>query len=163
LRGVSLERAVVDVAAELGFLGAPTAQWLLRELGEVSDDPELAIEAARASSALVLVERPRAAYWKGQPIHVAWERHAALWGFFWELCRQAKAGRPLDPLDLGEQAHADSIAKQKSRLLGKAGFPVALGDRIQPTGRRTQKLDLPPHEIRLFEVVCVDRVREWTP
>src|SRR5207253_5774027 len=132
-----------------------------RELGEVSDDPEEAIEAARASTALVLVERPRTVYWKGKPIDVPWERHPALWHFFWELCRQAKAGRPLDVLDLGEEAHLDSIAKQKSRLLGKAGFPVELGHLIKPAGRRTQKLDLPAPQIRLFEVVSVDSVREW--
>lgn len=34
LRGVSPERAVVDVARELGFLDEPTAKWLLRETGE---------------------------------------------------------------------------------------------------------------------------------
>jgi hypothetical protein len=146
-----------------GFLDAPTARWLLRELGEVSDDPEEAIQAARHSTALVLVERPRTVYWKGQAIDVDWENHAALWQFFWELCRQAKAGRPLDPLDLGERAHADIIAKQKSRLLRKADFPVELGDLIKPAGRRTQELDLSPQQIRVFEVVCVDRVREWTP
>jgi hypothetical protein len=85
----------------------------------------------------------------------------ALWQFFWELCRRAKAGRPLDALDLGERAHSDSVAKQKCRLLGKAGFPVELGDLIKPAGRHTQRLDLPPPQIRLFEVVCVDSVREW--
>jgi len=30
-------------------------------------------------------------------------------------------------------------------------------------GRRTQKLDLSAQQIRLFEVICVDTVREWTP
>jgi hypothetical protein len=163
LHGVSSERAVVDVAAELGFLDAPTARWLLRELGEVSDDPEEALQEARNWSALVLVERPRAVYWKGRPIEVAWEHHTASWRFFWELCRQAKAGRPLDPLDLGESAHLDSVAKHKSRLLGKSGFPGELGNLIKPCGPRTQKLDLPPPQIRLFEVVCVERLREWTP
>jgi hypothetical protein len=163
LRGVSLERAVVDVARELGFLDVPTTRWLLRELGEVSDDPEEAIQAARASSALVLVERPRTVYWKGEVIDVAWEQNAALWHFFWELCRRAKAGQPLDSLDLGEGAHPDSIAKQKWRLLRQAGFPAELGDLIKPAGRHTQKLDLSAPQIRLFEVVCVDAVREWTP
>jgi hypothetical protein len=160
LRGVSLERAVVDVAAALGFLDPSTTRWLLRELGEVSDDPEEAIEAAQNSSALVLVERPRAVYWKGRPITVDWQRYTASWQFFWELCRQAKAGRPLDPLDLAESAHVDSIAKQKWRLLRKSGFPRALGDLIKPCGPRTQKLELPPQQIRLFELASVDRLRE---
>lgn len=160
LRGVSRERAVVEVAAELGLLAPSSTRWLLRELGEVFDDPDEAIQAARVSTALVLVERPRTVYWNGAPIAVAWERHAALWQFFWELCRRAKAGSPLDPLDLGEWAHRDSIAKQKSRLLGKAGFPIDLGALIKPTGRRTQKLDVPPPQIRLFELVSIDSVRE---
>jgi hypothetical protein len=163
LRGVSTARAVVDVAAELGFLDAPTVRWLLRELGEVSDDPEEAIEAARNRTALVLVERPRAAYWQGRPIEVAWESHPALWQYFWELCWHAKAGRPLDRLELGESADLGSIAKKKSRLLGKAGFPVDLGDLIQPAGRGTHMLELPPQQIRMFEVVGVERLREWTP
>lgn len=34
IRGVSLERAVIEVARELGFLDQPTATWLLREVGE---------------------------------------------------------------------------------------------------------------------------------
>jgi hypothetical protein len=162
LRGVSLERAVVDVARELGLVDDPTARWLLRELGEVSDDPEEAIQAARASSALVLVERPRTVYWNGDVIDVSWEQRAALWHFFWELCRRAKAGQPLDSLDLGEEAHPDIIAKQKWRLLRQAGFPAELGDLIQPAGRHTQQLDLSAQQIRLFEVVGVDTVREWT-
>jgi hypothetical protein len=91
LRGGSWERAVVDVALALGLLDATSARWLLRELREVSDDPNEMIEAARQSTALVLVERPRAVYWKGKPIGVPWERYTALWQFFWELCRQAKA------------------------------------------------------------------------
>jgi hypothetical protein len=162
LRGVSPKRAVVEVAAELGLLDAPRVRWLLRQLGEVTDDPVAAIEAARNASGLVLVEQPRSVYWMGRPIEVDWERHTALWRFFWELCRRAKAGRPLDPLDLSESAHLDSIAKQKFRLLSKVGFPVDLGDLIKPAGRRTQKLHLSPQEIRLFEVICVERVKEWT-
>ena len=154
---------MVDVAADLGLLYPSSARWLLRELGEVSDDPEEAIEAARVSMALVLVERPRTAYWRTSLIKVAWERHSALWHFFSELCRRAKAGQPVDYVDLGASAHPDCVAKQKSRLRGTVGFPLALADLIKPTGRGTQKLDLSPSQIRIFEVGSVDRVLEWTP
>ena len=34
LRGVSAERAVIEVARELGFLNEQTAKWLLKEVGE---------------------------------------------------------------------------------------------------------------------------------
>jgi hypothetical protein len=43
---------VVDVASQRGFLGPSTARWLLRELGEVADDPEETIHRAREALAL---------------------------------------------------------------------------------------------------------------
>jgi hypothetical protein len=39
LRGVSAERAVIEVARELSFLDEPTAKWLLREIGEEMPSP----------------------------------------------------------------------------------------------------------------------------
>jgi len=39
LRGVSLERAVIEVAREIGFLDDRTANWLLREIGEEEPAP----------------------------------------------------------------------------------------------------------------------------
>jgi hypothetical protein len=163
LRGVSPPRAVVDVAHALNLMDEATRGWLLRELGEIHDDPEAAVNAAVESGALVLVERPREAYWDGWPINVNWERRSALWSFFWELCRAAKAGRPIDHTDLGSDAAPDAVTKQKSRLLRLAGFPVELGDLIQPVGRGTQRLVLPAASIRLFEFVTVESLRDWTP
>src|ERR1700737_4793603 len=40
LRGVSGERAAVDVGHALGLMDAATQQWLLRELGQLPNDSE---------------------------------------------------------------------------------------------------------------------------
>lgn len=44
LRGVSRERAVIEVAGELGFLTESNARWLLREIGEESPASQEASE-----------------------------------------------------------------------------------------------------------------------
>ena len=160
LRGVSMGRAVVEVAHELGFVTQQSSAWLLRELGELHDDPEETVQAAIASGDLVLRERPRAAYWEGRQIDLDWERRSALWSFLWELCRCTKGGQPIDALDLGASTQPDSIAKQKSRLLAQPGFPTKLGDLIRPVGRGTQKLDLPAHRIHLFELASTETLKE---
>ncbi len=162
LRGVSDRRAIIDVARAINVLDEQSFRWLLREIGEGYDDPEETLQAAIGSVALVLVARPRAAYWKGKPIDVDWKRRSVLWNFLWELCRLAKTGAPIDCMDLGESAHPDSVTKKKSRLLNESGFPVELGDRIVPVGTGTQKLDVPPAEIRMFELASVDCLKELT-
>jgi len=160
LRGVSQPRAIADVAHALNLIDPSTYQWLLRELGEIHDDPDQAIQAAVATGALVLIERPRAAYWAGALIELDWDRRPALWDFLWELSRQAKAGQPLDHTLFRSSQDHEVVTKQKSRLVNQPGFPADLADHIQATGRYTQQLDLPPAQIRLFEVVCGETVRE---
>jgi hypothetical protein len=131
-------------------------------LGEIHDDPDEAIDAAVASTALVLVERPRTAYWDGDAISVDWDRHAALWDYLWELCWHAKAGQPIDHTTFPTSKDAAFVTKQKSRLLAQRRFPRGLGMRIKPAGRHTQRLDLAPAQIRLFEVASVETLREKT-
>jgi hypothetical protein len=162
LRGVSLPRAVVDVACELDLLDERTRGWLLRELGEAPDDPAEALETAIDSGGLVLIEHPRAAYWRGQPIRVDWKRRPALWDFFWEVCRNAKAGQAVDHITFNARDHG-IVAKQKSRLLELRDFPRGLTALIRPAGRHAQKLNMPPEQIRLFEVVVGETVRERIP
>lgn len=160
LRGVTKARAVVDIAAVLNLISVDTQRWLLRELGEVGDDPEEAIAAAVATGALVLVEHPRAAYWKGEAMAVDWERRPTLWNFFWLLCQRGKARRPIDRTDFEAAADPAVVTKQKSRLRKLPGFPTDLGDLIQTVGRNTQQLALPAQEIRLFELVDYETLRE---
>lgn len=162
LRGVSVERAVVDVARELNFLDDQTRRWLLRELGEIHDDPEEAIAMAVTSVALVLVERPRTAYWQGQTIPVDWDRYSAPWDYLWELCLHAKAGQSIDHTTFPTSSDVAFVTKQKSRLLAWRHFPRDLGMLIKPVGRHTQTLDLAPAQIKLFEVAWNETLKEHT-
>jgi len=162
LRGVSRERATVDVGHALGLLDDATQQWLLRELGQLPNDAEQAIQDAAQTGALVLVERPRAAYWQGQAIAVDWDRHGASWDYLWELGRHAKAGQSIDHMTFPASGDVAFCTKQKSRLLAQRGFPRTLAARIKPAGRYAQKLDLGPEEVRLFEPVFGETVKERT-
>jgi hypothetical protein len=163
VRGVSAARAVVDVAHALGLLDRRTRRWLLQELGEIDANAKKTLQAAIASGALILVEQPRWAYWKGRKMPIDWQRRSALWEFFWELCRKAKARKPLDRLHFGNRARANIVTQQKSRLVNLRRFPADLAALIQPVGRGTQKLNLPTEQIRLFERSGRGGLREWTP
>ncbi len=163
LYGGSRVRAALDIARELGLLTDQKHSWLLREWGESPRDAEAAREAAIASGALVLVERPRAAYWNRQQMDINWERLGALWTFFWKLARHAQSSEPLDYTALGESAHRDIIAKLKCRLTHQKCFPRALGKLIQPTGPRTQELKLRPDQIHIFEWQSVMALVEVKP
>jgi hypothetical protein len=160
--GISRSRAVVEVAHTRGVTDTGTRRWLLRELGEVHDDPEEAIQAAVAKGGLVLVERPRAAYWKGEEIPVNWERRPTLWDFLWLLGQRAKAGQPVDQMDFADAEDPAVVARKKHRLLTLPEFPTALGDLIKPAGRNAQQLTLKPQEVRLFELVPGETLREHT-
>src|SRR5437899_4308762 len=121
LRGVSAPRAVVDVAGALDFITPQTRHWLLRELGEVHDDPEEAIAAAVAAGGLVLVDRPREAYWAGARIAVDWQQRTALWDYLRQLAKCSKTGCAVDPTELGAEGAPEAAVKQKSRLVGLPG------------------------------------------
>jgi hypothetical protein len=163
LRGTSDERAIVDVALELGFIDDRKHRWLLRELGEFDEDAEMAVQNAVATANLVLVERPRTAYWNQEIIDVAWERRDTLWVFLLELARAAKSGQVVDRLVFGQRTRINYMTQQKSRLLSLPGFPESLGQCIQPKGRGTQQLQIAPHSIRIFEWIAKESVREWVP
>lgn len=81
LRGVTHDRAVVEVAQKLGFLRTEDAHWLLGEIGETLDAEE-AMENAIARGDLELVAWPRAAHWDGEEINISWCTHTASWEFF---------------------------------------------------------------------------------
>jgi hypothetical protein len=162
LRGVSVVRAVADVGLELGLIDERRHRWLLRAAGEVHDDAEAAIQQAVASGGLVLVERPRAVYWNCEAVPVDWDRHGALWDYFWELCRHAKAGRPIDQMTFPAAADPAVVTKYRHRLVAQRNFPRSLAARIQPAGRHAQKLQLSPDQVRLFELVFGETVKERT-
>lgn len=162
LKGSSLDRAVVDVGYLLNFLTESDFKWLLQEIGEYCDAEE-AMTAAIAAGHLVLVERPRSAYWDGQAIAIDWNRENASWEFLWELSRSAKAGHSIDRYSFGESTAMDIVAKRKYRLVNMPGFPVALTDHIVHAGRGTQSLRYPPERTRIFERSGSGSLVEWYP
>ncbi len=162
LRGVSQPRAIIEAAYQVGLTDEATKNWLLREIGELDSTTDDTIATAVASGALVLVERGRAAYWKGDKIGVNWAKHAALWEFFWLLCAQAKIGDGVSHTHFETTENRDYPSKTKHRLCKLTGFPHDLGLLINSAGSGRQKLDLPPPQIRLFKIEAVEILREVT-
>lgn len=162
LRGVSQHRAIIEAAYQAGLTDEATKNWLLREIGELDSTTEATIETAVASGAIVLVERGRVAYWKGDRIGVSWPKHPALWEFFWLLCAQAKVGDGVSHTHFETVENRDYPSKTKHRLCKLTGFPQDLGLLINSAGSGRQKLDLPPSQIRLFKIETVEILREVT-
>lgn len=162
LRGASLQRAVIEVAKILGFLDEENRTWLIREIGEFADAEE-AMAAAIAAGAFVLVNGPREAYWSGETIEVNWVKQNKLWDFLSTLARSSKAGDCIDSFSFGERANIDIVTKLKSRLTGMKAFPIDLADSIRVVGLGSQQLQLPREQIRIFERIGGDALREWTP
>ena len=161
VRGCTWQRAVLEIAHKIGFLGNGDYEWLMREYGESLTGDE-AFEKAIAESTLVLNEHTREVFWKGESVHVDWT-HETLWTFIWEIARHAKKGLPIDSMTFGENASIDIVAKRKSRLVNKEGFPSELYLLIKPIGRGTQKLKLPQEQIRIFERQLSGEILEWFP
>ena len=84
LRGVTLDRAVLDVGLALNFLTQPDYEWLVREIGEFPTADE-AKDGAITAGDLVLTEGPREVYWNSEEITIDWNRFQAPWEFLWEL------------------------------------------------------------------------------
>jgi hypothetical protein len=162
LRGVSLPRAIADVAMKLGILRQEDYEWLLREAGEIVAGEE-ALDVAIASGGFVLVERPREAYWKGERIEVDWQKQNVLWDFVWELGRAGKAGQPVDRFTFGENSNPEIVTKRKHRLSKLEEFPIDLIFAIESVARGTQQLKLPQEQIRVFQANGADGLREWHP
>lgn len=162
LRGVSGERALIDVSKKLNFLTEESRQWLLHEVGELSDDPEEMVSLAVRAGGLVIVESPRAAHWQGQLIEIDWQRRDSLWNYLLELARHSKGGRSIDRTCFGDNVGMNHLAQQKNRLTGLRNFPLSLGDCISSAGRGSQILDLSPSQIRILQLETIESLREWT-
>ena len=162
LRGVTPQRAVVEVTKKLGFLRDEDYVWLLREIGEVLEFDDL-LSHTIASGDCVLVERPREAYWNEENIEIDWSLHNALWEFIWELGYHAKIGQPIDTFNFGNKAHRDIVTKRKSRLTTMSEFPIDLSDLIECVSHGKQQLKLPPERIHIFALSGIDTLCEWNP
>jgi len=161
LRGVTYQRAVIDVAQVLGFLTGENGDSLLRAIHE-SRDPEEAREQAIDAGSLVLSDCPRTMWFGGHEVDVDWERHDSLWVFLWQLVRCAKAGCPVDRWSFGNRAHRNIVTDRKSKLSKLEGFPIEIINQIEVRGNGSQQLCLPREQIRVFEDFG-ERLREWNP
>lgn len=162
LRGVSLERAVIDIACGIGFLRETDRDWLLRETGECFRDGEQMLAEAMSHSRLVVLDRPRQAYWNAERIEIEWDTEPALWSFFWELCQQSKRSDSLRPEHISEMFRPSAFSNRKSRLVNHANFPATMVDAIEAVSGEGYRLNLLPQDIRIFLADEQTVVTEWT-
>lgn len=162
VRGVSGERAAIEIAYFLGFTNETKRDWLLREFDEVSSDVEALIDAAQAAGHFVLVEQPREVYWQSEKVDIDWDRRDRLWSFLVRLAERGKVGAGVDRLDFGENVASNYVNDQKHKLTSQVKFPLTLADRIVRCGHGQQRLDLPPGQIRLFQLNLHGLLEETT-
>lgn len=161
VRGITnRNRALVEVAYELGFLDELGRKRLVFELNQDESLVEQAIDDAVRTRDLVLVQSRREAFWRGKPIEVDWTRRAAIWNFFVLLCENAKRGQYLDHISFSREYQPAYVSKTKSVLCNDLNFPATLAKLIVPAGRNTIRLNLPPHQIHIFSVTSHDVLTE---
>ena len=163
VHGITHERALIEVGRLLGAIRSQDEPWLLREIGESPDANEARERTIERGDLVMLDWFDSEAHWNGHQIDVDWTRHEVSWTFFIEFARHAKAGRPLDHHCFGANADPNIVTKRKSRLIQLESFPIDLADLMVPVGRGTQKLDLAPERIRIFEYDPGEILREWVP
>lgn len=163
LRGCSLARAIIEIATALDGFGPSVRSWLLREFGETAADSEAAIELARQNAVLVIHDLPRTAYFHGQELNVKWDEHPMCWEHLELLARAAAAGESVDYMSLGRDAMPSLFKHRKYNLKNLDGMPCELAVLIKSAGRGTQRLNLLPAQIRIFEQSGNGEYREWTP
>jgi hypothetical protein len=134
------------------FAGCKVSSGSLRREGDILDATlDQAIESRKRSGDLVVVEEPPAVYWKGTEIEIEWNDRPSMWKFIWRICRAAKRGRAIDHMDFGENLSKDYVSKTKSRLVNCDEFPDDLAVLIESDSCGTQRLNLPPERIHIFD------------
>jgi hypothetical protein len=142
LRRCSRMRSILDLAFRLNFLTETDYQWLLRETREDVEN----VNVACGRFPLVIVESPRAAYWRGEEIGIDWEGSHALWDYFHRVCEQASRGLGADASHFREGCQPEMISHRKCRLVNDDNFPIELRDLIRVSGAE-HRLHLSPNEI----------------
>ncbi len=161
VRGITnRNRALVEVAYELGFLDELGRKRLISELNQDESLIEQTIDDVVQAGYLVLVESRREAFWQGKPIAIDWHRRSAWWNFFVLLCETAKRGQSLDHTSFTDAKQPEYVNKTKSALRRDGNFPTSLFNLIVSAGRYTIRLNLPPHQIHIFSVTSHDVLTE---
>lgn len=151
LNHVTAKRAVVELAIKLFSFPEDDAEWLLREIGELPLDNDLAQAKVISRGDLVLIRTPPTLFWGGELIEIDWGRHQVSWNYFRCVCERAKCNQPIDRLDLGEHARENIVAQEKSRLKSIPNFPAALIKEFKCVGLGTQQLQIPAECIHFFD------------
>jgi len=159
LRGGTSQTATVEIAFLKGEFNAPWRELLLRQLGTYVTEHE-ARESATTNQ-LVMLDNPRTLYWAGKLREIEWERFVALWEFWFELCKAAKSGDPLDKSLLREDGPDTYLKHRKNNLGDLSGFPAELFDLIVSAGSGTYKLELSTKKIRIFVKRDEDEYEEF--
>ena len=122
-------------------------------------DAEDVLNEKRRSYRLVVVTgRGRCeVYWKGQRVEADWSEQRAPWSLLLALVEQAKSGQGADAFDLEPEARG-ALKDRRYRL--KQQLPAELDAHIQPAGRGTYQLHLPPGELCLLQFEEEERLVE---
>lgn len=156
--GISVNRAVIAVAAELQMIAPRDANWLIDQLKIAEDGCSPDLRAAIGAGYLVICSQPRRLFWEGEEVDLA-ELRGRRWEYLLKLASNAKQKVMLDRSALGENLDEHYLTKLKSRLINQSGLPPTLGDKILNVEKHCQRLDLSSSEIHFFEM---QSRTEWT-
>ena len=151
LRGVSNNRAYLDVALLVDLITPADYNWLLREYGELPLNAEAAKDEAIMRGDLVLVRSPATLHWSRNQVEIDWSRHRVSWEFFLTACEHAKRSEAIDQWSFSETARANFVSQAKSRLKSTRGFPPKIIEAFKSEGTGSQRLDFPPELIHIFD------------
>lgn len=127
-----------------------TALGDLRRLPGGAAPPRSAVTEAVATGGLVLVDRPRAAYWAGERIDADWDRHPKPWEFLRELAAKALVSAAVGEKDLyADPTSLSTMANRLRRL--KSLLPASLHAQVVPAGTRSYRLDLDVGRVHVLD------------
>lgn len=134
LTGVSLRRAVLDVAATIDLISEKEHAKLLAALEEEGDGLEARIRHAIQKFELVVVEVRRDLYFRGTRMNFS--RHLQQWKFMRRLIEKAPTRRHLSASDISEVERASNyLSKLRSEVFNREGFPPEFRDLITSPDR----------------------------
>lgn len=148
-----VRRPVCDMRVLLRVVAAlDDVQELYVQEPTVVDTIAVAVDSKR----LVLLERPRRAFWDGKLIKADWDGNTLIWEFLWELASNRKQLKAVDRFRLSNSKSERAIIDRRSRL--STMVPRELREKIVPAGRRTYRLELDPEDIALLLVDELDQI-----
>jgi hypothetical protein len=151
LRGVSSNRAYLDVALLVDLITQADYNWLLRAFEEIPLNAQAAKDEAIMRGDLVLVRSPATLHWSGNQVEIDWSKHRVSWKFFLTACEHAKRSEAIDQWSFSETARENFVSQAKSRLKSTRGFPPKIIEAFKSEGTGSQRLDFPPELIHIFD------------